>query len=87
MIAAQQPRSARADRHPLVQRRRDGGAQAGRVGQAQIVVGGEIHAGARGQPAQPGPLGKARQVHPLMWIATVLFVLYFIRGPLQAWIG
>ncbi|TNU76850.1 NCS2 family permease [Miniimonas arenae] len=32
-------------------------------------------------------LGKVRQVHPLMWIATVLFVLYFIRGPLQAWIG
>ncbi len=32
-------------------------------------------------------LGKAKQVHPLMWVAGAMFVLYFIRGPLQAWIG
>ena len=32
-------------------------------------------------------VGKARQVHQLMWIASVLFVLYFIRGPLQALLG
>lgn len=32
-------------------------------------------------------VGKARKIHPLMWLITVLFVLYFIRGPLQSWIG
>ncbi|MBN9327509.1 MAG: permease [Cellulomonas sp. 73-145] len=32
-------------------------------------------------------VGKARKIHPLMWLITVLFVLYFIRGPLQTWIG
>ena len=29
-------------------------------------------------------LGNAKAVHPLMWGAAVLFVLYFVRGPLQA---
>lgn len=32
-------------------------------------------------------LGKARQIHPLMWVASLLFVLYFVRGPLQALAG
>ncbi|SEE93784.1 NCS2 family permease [Ruania alba] len=32
-------------------------------------------------------LGKARVVHPLMWVTAVLFVLYFVRGPLQALAG
>jgi len=27
--------------------------------------------------------GKLRKVHPLMWITAVLFILYFVRGPLQ----
>lgn len=27
--------------------------------------------------------GKIRQVHPLMWVAAILFVFYFVRGPLQ----
>jgi hypothetical protein len=26
--------------------------------------------------------GKVRQVHPLLWAVTVLFVLYCCRGPL-----
>ena len=28
-------------------------------------------------------VGKVRKIHPLMWVITLLFVLYFIRGPLQ----
>jgi len=32
-------------------------------------------------------VGKARKLHPLMWLIAVLFVLYFVRGPLQTWIG
>jgi AGZA family xanthine/uracil permease-like MFS transporter len=28
-------------------------------------------------------LGKARKVHPLMWLISVLFVLYFALGPIQ----
>jgi adenine/guanine/hypoxanthine permease len=32
-------------------------------------------------------LGKARRLHPLMWLIAALFVLYFVRGPLQTWLG
>ncbi|WP_163543792.1 NCS2 family permease [Occultella kanbiaonis] len=32
-------------------------------------------------------VGKASKVHPLMWGAAILFVLYYIRGPLQVWFG
>lgn len=31
--------------------------------------------------------GKAKQVHPLMWLGAALFVLYFVRGPLTTLIG
>ncbi|GAB2630658.1 NCS2 family permease [Kribbella swartbergensis] len=30
--------------------------------------------------------GKARQVHPLMWVVSVLFVIYFAIGPLGDWL-
>jgi len=30
--------------------------------------------------------GKARQIHPLMWIISALFVVYFAIGPLQDWL-
>jgi AGZA family xanthine/uracil permease-like MFS transporter len=30
--------------------------------------------------------GKARQVHPLMWIVSALFVVYFAIGPLSDWL-
>ncbi|MGO3796947.1 MAG: NCS2 family permease, partial [Pauljensenia sp.] len=29
-------------------------------------------------------LGKATKIHPLMWLTSVLFVLYFVLGPIQA---
>lgn len=32
-------------------------------------------------------MGKIRQVHPLMWVAGVLFVAYFLIGPIKAWLG
>jgi AGZA family xanthine/uracil permease-like MFS transporter len=28
--------------------------------------------------------GKAKQVHPLMWVASALFVVYFILEPLRS---
>jgi AGZA family xanthine/uracil permease-like MFS transporter len=31
-------------------------------------------------------LGKARQVHPLMWVVAALFVVYFAIGPLTDWL-
>ncbi|MDX6259397.1 MAG: adenine/guanine/hypoxanthine permease [Kribbellaceae bacterium] len=30
--------------------------------------------------------GKARQVHPLMWVVSALFVVYFAIGPLGDWL-
>ncbi|MEI8408208.1 MULTISPECIES: NCS2 family permease [unclassified Kribbella] len=30
--------------------------------------------------------GKARQVHPLMWVVSILFVIYFAIGPLGDWL-
>ncbi|MEG3614323.1 MULTISPECIES: NCS2 family permease [Isoptericola] len=32
-------------------------------------------------------LGKIRQIHPLMWVSSLLFVVYFLLEPLQAAIG
>jgi AGZA family xanthine/uracil permease-like MFS transporter len=28
--------------------------------------------------------GKFREIHPLMWGVAVLFLLYFLRGPIEA---
>ncbi|WP_250002305.1 NCS2 family permease [Actinoplanes sp. M2I2] len=30
--------------------------------------------------------GRAREIHPILYGVAVLFVLYFLRGPLEAWI-
>ncbi|MEV4260759.1 NCS2 family permease [Kribbella sp. NPDC049584] len=30
--------------------------------------------------------GKARQIHPLMWVVAALFVVYFVIGPLTDWL-
>ncbi|WP_029291604.1 NCS2 family permease [Cellulomonas sp. HZM] len=32
-------------------------------------------------------VGKARKLHPLMWLIAAMFVLYFVRGPLSNWLG
>jgi AGZA family xanthine/uracil permease-like MFS transporter len=32
-------------------------------------------------------LGKVRKVHPLMWVAAALFVVYFLIGPIKSWLG
>ena len=32
-------------------------------------------------------IGKVKKVHPLMWVTAVLFILYFLRGPLQTMFG
>lgn len=29
-------------------------------------------------------IGKARTIHPLIWVIAALFVLYFVRGPIQS---
>ena len=28
-------------------------------------------------------IGKARRIHPLMWVVSILFVAYFALGPIQ----
>lgn len=30
--------------------------------------------------------GRAREIHPILYGVAVLFVLYFLRGPLESWI-
>lgn len=32
-------------------------------------------------------LGKTKRVHPLMWVAGAMFIVYFLRGPISALIG
>ncbi|OKL54747.1 permease [Bowdeniella nasicola] len=32
-------------------------------------------------------LGRVKKIHPLMWIVSLLFVLYFVLGPLQSLLG
>ncbi|BDZ42669.1 hypothetical protein GCM10025865_19680 [Paraoerskovia sediminicola] len=32
-------------------------------------------------------LGKVRQIHPLMWLAAAMFVVYFTLGPIEAALG
>lgn len=32
-------------------------------------------------------VGKVRKVHPLLWIAALLFVVYFLMGPIRAAVG
>ncbi len=32
-------------------------------------------------------VGKVRKVHPLMWVAAALFVVYFLLGPIKDWLG
>ncbi len=32
-------------------------------------------------------VGKGRKIHPLMWLITVMFVLYFVRGPIENLVG
>ena len=62
MVAAQQPRSARADGNALFDRVCDGGGEARVAGEAQIVVGGEVPARHRGQPPQSVPRGQSGQI-------------------------
>ena len=31
-------------------------------------------------------VGKVRDVHPLMWVVAVLFVIYFAIGPITSWL-
>ncbi|MDO8106668.1 NCS2 family permease [Isoptericola sp. b441] len=32
-------------------------------------------------------VGKAKKVHPLIWLIAALFVVYFVRGPIQSLVG
>jgi AGZA family xanthine/uracil permease-like MFS transporter len=31
--------------------------------------------------------GRRKEVHPLLWLVAVLFVIYFMTSPITAWIG
>ena len=31
--------------------------------------------------------GKAKKIHPLMWVVTAGFLVYFARGPINALLG
>jgi AGZA family xanthine/uracil permease-like MFS transporter len=31
--------------------------------------------------------GKAKEIHPLLWVVGVGFVLFFARGPIEAMLG
>jgi AGZA family xanthine/uracil permease-like MFS transporter len=32
-------------------------------------------------------VGKIRQIHAFMWITAALFVVYFLLGPIKAWLN
>jgi len=32
-------------------------------------------------------LGKVRAIHPLMWVAAAMFVVYFLLGPIRDALG
>ncbi|KMM44645.1 permease [Cellulomonas sp. A375-1] len=32
-------------------------------------------------------VGKARKIHPLIWLIAAMFVLYFVRGPIESLVG
>jgi len=32
-------------------------------------------------------VGKARKIHPLIWVISLMFVLYFVRGPIEQLVG
>jgi AGZA family xanthine/uracil permease-like MFS transporter len=32
-------------------------------------------------------VGKVGKVHPLLWVAAALFVVYFLLGPIRAAVG
>lgn len=32
-------------------------------------------------------VGKAAKIHPLMWVSSALFVVYFVMGPLRSLLG
>ncbi len=62
IVAAQQPRTARADGHPPPQGRLDRAGQAGRAGQAEVVVGSEVAAAPGRQPPEPVAGGQRREL-------------------------
>ena len=31
--------------------------------------------------------GRRKEIHPLLWLVAVLFVVYFMTSPITAWIG
>jgi AGZA family xanthine/uracil permease-like MFS transporter len=31
--------------------------------------------------------GRSKQVHPLLWVVSFLFMIYFLNSPIRAWIG
>ncbi|HEY9563114.1 MAG TPA: NCS2 family permease, partial [Nocardioides sp.] len=32
-------------------------------------------------------VGKAREIHPLMWVVAILFVVYFAYSPISSWVN
>jgi AGZA family xanthine/uracil permease-like MFS transporter len=31
--------------------------------------------------------GRSKEVHPLLWLVSVLFMIYFLSSPIRSWIG
>jgi len=48
------------------------------------AVDGSVPTRAATKPLAEPPDGRAADVHPLLYAVAVLFVLYFLRGPLEA---
>ena len=38
-------------------------------------------------PGYRGGPGEARRIHPLMWVACAMFVVYFTLAPIKAILG
>jgi len=31
--------------------------------------------------------GRSKDVHPLLWVTSLLFMIYFLSSPIRSWIG
>ena len=59
-------------------------ARAGRAGPALAAAAiGSFVAGCVGTLVLAAASGKAKEVHPLLWLVAAVFVLYFVREPIS----
>ena len=75
------PRQARRGHHPVGGQRHD---RKTALAEFARQITREIGAGIISYVVIKLAVGKPREIHPLLYAVAALFVLYFLRGPLEA---